>query len=244
MFEFFHIKKKPIFHGLCDIHNHILPNIDDGSVNTKMSKIMIRNYIELGFDSLIPTPHIYKEIYPNTAETINKSYNLLVRDIEINKNFKINSPSAEYMVDEAFLKNLKNGKPKLLIKENYILIEINFFGEIKILESACFNLLQKNIKPILAHPERYSSIENISKYKDLKKRGFYFQLNILSLLGNYGKIVKKKSEELLKLGLYDFVATDAHNPSHLSDLRKLRLTKNQNKKWEEIREFQIEFISK
>ena len=104
--------------------------------------------------------------------------------------------------------------------------------------------MQKNIKPILAHPERYSSIENISKYKDLKKRGFYFQLNILSLLGNYGKIVKKKSEELLKLGLYDFVATDAHNPSHLSDLRKLRLTKNQNKKWEEIREFQIEFISK
>ena len=33
MFDFFTKHKKPLFEGLCDIHNHLLPAIDDGSKN-------------------------------------------------------------------------------------------------------------------------------------------------------------------------------------------------------------------
>jgi hypothetical protein len=39
--------------------------------------------------------------------------------------------------------------------------------------------------------------------------------------------------------LYDFVATDAHNPQHLKNLQNLSLSKKQGIQWEAIREFQL-----
>ena len=50
------------------------------------------------------------------------------------------------------------------------------------------------------------------------------QLNALSLTGNYGKRGKSKAFKLLKNNLFDFIATDAHNPQDLEKLKKLRLT--------------------
>ncbi len=69
-------------------------------------------------------------------------------------------------------------------------------------------------------------IEDIAAYKALKNKGFYFQLNALSLMGHYGPQVKQKAERLLQAGLYDLVATDAHHPNHLKTLQSLRLSKN------------------
>ena len=240
MFQFFKREKIKLFENLCDIHNHILPNIDDGSKNIEMSDKMLDKYFELGFSSVIPTPHVYQELYPNTPETIKNSFDKLLNNSKNKKNIEILQFGAEYMVDEIFNKNLKTSLPKLLIDKKYILIEINFFGTTKMLESSSFQLQQKNIKPILAHPERYFLIDNIKSYKDLKKKGLYFQLNALSLLGHYGNDVKKKSEKMLYEGLYDFVGTDAHSPHHLDLLKSLRLSKKQLKYWEGIREFQLD----
>ena len=77
------------------------------------------------------------------------------------------------------------------------------------------------------------------EYKKLKNKGFYLQLNALALIGHYGPEVKQKAEKLLKEGLYDFVATDAHNPQHLKILQNLILSKKQGMQWEAIREFQL-----
>ena len=61
----------------------------------------------------------------------------------------------------------------------------------------------------------------------------------MSLLGQYGPEVKQKAEKLLKEGMYDFVATDAHNQQHLKNLQNLSLSKKQGIQWEAIREFQL-----
>jgi protein-tyrosine phosphatase len=66
MFQFFKKYQKPLFEGLCDMHNHLLPSIDDGSKNVEMSSKMLEGYLALGFTSVIPTPHVYQELYPNT----------------------------------------------------------------------------------------------------------------------------------------------------------------------------------
>tara|TARA_Y100001954_G_C15806499_1_gene602920 strand:+ start:1956 stop:2690 length:735 start_codon:yes stop_codon:yes gene_type:complete len=240
MFHFFKKYSKPLFKDLCDIHNHLLPGIDDGSKDVKMSLKMLESYKILGFSSIITTPHIYKELYPNTIESIKNSFQLLLKKNKLKKHPHIHSYAAEYMVDEIFMKNLELAIPNLLLNKKYILVEINFFGGIELLEKACFILLQKDIFPILAHPERYHLIENLQDYQNIKEKGFYFQLNALSLLGHYGPSVKQKAKILLNEGLYDFVATDAHNPMHLQQLDKLKLSKKEGLKWELIREFQLD----
>jgi protein-tyrosine phosphatase len=243
MFSFFKKHQKPLFEGLCDIHNHLLPGIDDGSKDLETSAKMLHAFEGLGFTSTIPTPHIYKELYPNTPETIKNAYDLLKQQKEVESSVRVNSYAAEYMVDEVFMKNLEQSSPLLLLNGTYILLEINFFGKTTMLKSACFSLFQKNITPILAHPERYHLIKDISEYQNLKNQGFYFQLNALSLMGQYGPEVKQKAEKLLKEGLYDFVATDAHSVNDLKKLKNLSLSKKQGIQWESIREFQLKLFS-
>ena len=243
MFQFFKKYQKPLFEGLCDMHNHLLPSIDDGSKNIEMSSKMLEGYLALGFTSVIPTPHVYQELYPNTPETVKDAFGNLSKHCLIENSVSVSSYGAEYMVDEVFMKNLETGIPELLLKEKYILLEINFFGATTMLESACFQLQQKALRPILAHPERYHLMEDVATYKALKNKGFYFQLNALSLLGHYGPQVKQKAEKLLQAGLYDLVATDAHHPQHLKTLQSLRLSKKQGLMWEGIREFQLDRFS-
>lgn len=239
MFHFFKKHNKPLFEGLCDFHNHLLPGIDDGSKNISTSLNMLKAYQRLGFSSIIPSPHVYQELYPNTPETIKKAFNEIIKVNHHDKVPCIHSYGAEYMVDEAFIKNLEGGIPNLLIYKKYILLEIHFFGGTQHLEQACFELSQKGLVPILAHPERYHRLETIAHFQALKQKGFYLQLNALSLLGHYGPKVKQKAQLLLKSGLFDLVATDAHNPKNLEQLLSLRLSKKQGLKWEAIREFQL-----
>jgi protein-tyrosine phosphatase len=239
MFDFFTKHKKPLFEGLCDIHNHLLPAIDDGSKSVGMSLKMLEGFKSLGFASVIPTPHVYQELYPNTPTTIKNAFDELTAKTSKIESPKVSSYGAEYMIDEVFMKNLQTCMPSLLLKDEYILVEITFFSETTMLVEAGFTLLQNNITPILAHPERYHSINTIKEYKELKNKGFLMQLNALALMGHYGPEVKQKAEKLIQEGLYDFVATDAHYPQHLKTLQNLSLSKKQGIQWEAIREFQL-----
>ena len=74
MFHFLKKYSQPLFKDLCDIHNHILPGIDDGSKEINMSLKMLEAFQQLGFKSVIPTPHVYQELYPNTPETVQKAF--------------------------------------------------------------------------------------------------------------------------------------------------------------------------
>lgn len=239
MFNFIKKQNKPLFEGLCDFHNHLLPGIDDGSKNLDMSMEMLENYKELGFQSIITSPHVYQELYPNTPDTIKEAFDLLSVNNKIENGPKLISYAAEYMVDESFMNNLQEETPELTFNQGHILLEINFFSDTKMLETACFKLSQKNIAPILAHPERYHLLKDVSTYEKVKQQGFYFQLNALSLVGHYGPEVKEKAKKLLLAGLYDFVGTDAHHPQHLTSLKSLQLSKKETIQWDKIREFQL-----
>ena len=115
MFDFFTKHKKPLFEGLCDIHNHLLPAIDDGSKSVGMSLKMLEGFKSLGFTSVIPTPHVYQELYPNTPTTIKNAFDILTTETSKIESPKVNAYAAEYMIDEVFMKNLQTSMPLSLI---------------------------------------------------------------------------------------------------------------------------------
>ena len=59
-----------LLEGFIDIHNHILPGIDDGAKTVEDSFEMIDALNKLGFEGLIHTPHIMPGVHPNTPDTI------------------------------------------------------------------------------------------------------------------------------------------------------------------------------
>ena len=238
---FFKKKKQNLFNGVIDFHNHLLPGIDDGSKSIEQSLEMLNIYNDLGIEKIIASPHVFKDLYPNTSKTIKKSYDSLTPSL-IDKETKILGYGAEYMVDEFFLKELDKKNELLTCFKNHVLIEIPFFGQLKLLEEALFKLQNMGYIPILAHPERYIAIESSKKIKELKSRGAKMQLNALSLIGFYGKEIKEKSNNFLRSKLYDFICTDAHNPYQLKKLKEIYLKKKDIVIWNEIYEKQAEVI--
>ena len=74
----FHIFKKKKFlvdylEGMVDIHNHILPGIDDGAKDVGESVELIKMFSEIGIQKFIATPHIMHDYYPNDKETIGQA---------------------------------------------------------------------------------------------------------------------------------------------------------------------------
>ncbi|PQJ77780.1 tyrosine-protein phosphatase [Polaribacter porphyrae] len=216
--------------GFVDIHSHLLPGIDDGATDLDNSIELIQRMSSYGIKNFITTPHILGDLYPNTPKII-KSKLKLVQDELLKRGItdvKIDA-AAEYMMDEKFLLMIQNNEELLTLKDNLVLVEMSYFSPPINLFDILFQMQLKGYKPVLAHPERYTTYhKNFRIYTKLKNAGCLFQLNLLSLTDNYGKGVQKITKRLLKEGFYDFVGTDAHNENHLNLLRKISTIKNLN----------------
>jgi tyrosine-protein phosphatase YwqE len=225
MFSFFK-KSKTNFENLhIDLHNHILPGIDDGAKDANDSYDLRIGLQERGFEKCIYTPHIYTEIHPNTPESISNAYNTLLENSTYSDAFKRDRYAAEYMIDENFKNAINSNNDLLCIKDKKVLIEFSTLQFPFFADEAIFNLRLLGYTPIIAHPERcnymYKNTNSGLTFNQLKDMGCEFQLNLLSLVGMYGEISKQASIYLLKNQLYDYAASDVHNNMHLRYLDNL-----------------------
>lgn len=203
-----------------DIHSHLVPAIDDGSDSIETSLTLIRGLVDLGYGRIITTPHIRPDYFPNTREIITTNFEKLksaVQDAGIEVELSV---AAEYFVDYEFGQTIEAGN-LLTLSGNFVLIEISTFSPPPNLFDNIFKMRIKGYQPVIAHPERYvyfSKIEDFHKFKDF---GCLLQVNLLSLIGHYGKPVKELAYKLLKEDLVDLLGTDMHHPKHLEILRNL-----------------------
>jgi len=210
----FLLNNRPKLSTEVDLHSHFIPEIDDGCRSVEESIHLILQMKKLGYKKLVTTPHIMSHRYPNTIDIIKKSL-FEIRSILKVKNIDIEiNASAEYYFDEHFIKLIKEEK-LFPFGQNYILFELPYTTRPNDLESGIRNLLEKCYKPVLAHPERYRFLNKVSEYRTLKKLGVYFQVNINSLTGYYGKEVQKKALMLSQKSMIDFVGSDIHHQKHM-----------------------------
>ena len=228
MFHFFSKKQfiADLLGNFVDIHNHILPGIDDGAKNIEASLNLIHKLKNLGINQFIPTPHIMQDFYPNTDETIAEAYQELLSHLnkDLKQTITIN-PAAEYMLDHHF-ERLVNEEQLFTLKKNYVLIEMSYFQAPINLETLIFKIKTKGYIPVLAHPERYSYYHNnLDYYTRLKSLGCLFQLNLLSLSNYYGNGVEKVANYLINNEFIDFTGTDTHNEIHIEKLKEIKCSK-------------------
>ncbi|WP_442589162.1 tyrosine-protein phosphatase [Pedobacter sp. AW31-3R] len=215
MFSIFR-KKTPIIDHVnwlgVDIHSHLLPGIDDGSADLEQSMSYIRKLNNFGFEKLICTPHIFKDFYPNTPATIFPVLESVKSQLKTEGISVEMGAAAEYMIDDGF----EMTDELLCLKDRYVLIEMSYLSETPDIEQVIFDLQVKGYQIVLAHPERYNFYHaNTARYQRLKEMGCLFQLNLLSIVGYYGKSVKVAAEYLLQQKLYDLAGTDMHHDKHM-----------------------------
>jgi len=197
---------------MVDFHSHLIPGIDDGVKTLDESVTVVKALIELGFAKIITTPHVMTDGYNNTNEILLAGRDevrkaLAMAGIEIP--FEV---SAEYYIDETLLPKVKS-KSLLTLKDNYVLVELSYVAAPMSLTTYIFELKAAGYKVILAHPERYPFYyrKSVEAYEEVRELGIYFQMNLGSLAGVYGKGAQQAAEMLIDANMIDFVATDIHN---------------------------------
>ncbi len=233
MFSFFK-KKQPVFAGdlsiiHTDMHSHLLPGIDDGSPDVDTSIHLIEGLLELGYKKFIATPHVMIDLYPNNRQTIMNAKHKLTEALKKrNINIELNA-AAEYFLDDHFDSLLEQKEPLLTIKDNLVLVEFSFASPPLDYKQKIFEIQMRGYRPILAHPERYSYFHKKPEvYDELRHVGCLFQVNLLSLIGYYGRGVAQAADQLFKKKQIELLGTDLHHERHLNNLQSAVLLQKAN----------------
>lgn len=221
MFSFFNFasRARNDFSDLeTDMHSHLLPGVDDGATSIDHSLSMIRSLHDLGFSTLITTPHSIKDIHPNTLQSLDESFSQVKHLVPSGLEFDY---SSEYFLDEHFLQNIQEKRLRPL-PGNRLLIEFSMVSIPLGLEQQFFDIQLQGYQIVLAHPERYLFFQKtfgvLSRLKDMDVE---FQVNALSLGGYYGDNARQAAEQMIRKGWVDFIGTDAHHEKHIQALRKI-----------------------
>jgi len=67
---------------MIDLHNHLLPGIDDGAPDLETSLALVRMAVSDGITHLVCTPHIHPGRYDNTPATIASALAQLASGLE------------------------------------------------------------------------------------------------------------------------------------------------------------------
>ena len=198
------------------MHSHMLQGLDDGSPTVAESLLLLEQLQEWGLHTFYFTPHIFQELYPNTAATIDQAYRALKPQLDATLH---TGYAAEYMLDHTFDQRIQANEVFLTLPGNYILVEMSYIQENKQIERLLFELQIQGYKPILAHPERYvfyqHDIKKIQRFRDL---GCLLQCNMLSAFGYYGPAEKHVFKRMAEKGLIDLLGTDMHHDRHAKAL--------------------------
>lgn len=224
MFEFLkrNQKPEPIFETLgIDLHNHMIPMVDDGSESAEMTVGCIRTMWECGFRKMYITPHFSFPRYPNREDDIVQRFNEIKKTlVENGVEMEMLGIGGEYQIDDGFAPRMENPHFLTLGADNYLLVELSLRQLRMGFEQVIENLLMKDQQVILAHPERYLYLSSTStRFETLKNQGVLFQCNILSLAGFYGHEAQSRAVKMIENGWVDFLATDIHNYMYADALR-------------------------
>lgn len=205
---------------LVDTHAHILPALDNGPETLDESISLLQEMSLHGIRKVIATPHIMGDYYRNSVTDILQSQKYLRAELTrrcISIELEV---AAEYYLDVSLLSTLENNQTLLPINDTYLLLETSIVGMPSFLEEAIDLVQQRNLIPVLAHPERYHYLQqDFEKVRRLSQKGVLFQVNLGSWQSSH-QATRTLAERLVSEGLVSFVGSNVHNSRDWSHARE------------------------
>lgn len=189
-----------------DLHTHILFDVDDGSKDIDTSIEMLLLEVKENTTHVFLTPHVQSRVQKVERNQHHEVFKLLQEEVS-----KRNIPVHLYLGAEVLYRShlFPDYHTLTLGSSSYVLIEFSMRDETPI-EDIVYDISRMGFIPIVAHIERYPYLSYEDYYR-IKQTGAFIQVNTTSILG-LDKLVKPKSViKMIKEGLVDFIASDAHN---------------------------------
>ncbi|MBU2880295.1 tyrosine-protein phosphatase [Aliiglaciecola lipolytica] len=200
---------------MIDIHSHILPGVDDGAKTLAEALDMLKLAVEQGVTTQVLTPHIHFGRYENTkADLANRfsQFQQQVADANIDIELRL---GAEIRIGTELMQLVQQDQIPWLGTfqgKKTFLLEFPRIDVPHGSDNLVRWLLQKDIIPIIVHPERNKTfLKQPHKLQMFTDMGCPLQITASSLTGKFGDEVKDMAFELVEHNRAFAIASDCHN---------------------------------
>lgn len=195
-----------------DLHCHILFDTDDGPADKNdMLRMLDASYND-GVREICVTPHFNQRFYGDNKNNADHAYIELVKEAAIKYPEMKFYRGNELLYHSSYLEHIREGKCSTINGTKYVLVDFSQSENKFNILSALKSLVSNGYLPILAHTERYLDLKLFDPcYAQIKELGAIMQVNAASIIGKNGAFQKWKARHLIKDGMCDIIASDAHN---------------------------------
>jgi protein-tyrosine phosphatase len=206
--------------ALVDIHNHLVPGVDDGARDIKAVLDSVERLTRQSIRRIVTTPHIdgsltldparlesrlgqVTDAWERAAAAIRESF----PEVAFHRGHEVclDVPAVDL------------SDPRIrMAGTSFVLVEWPRLrlppGTVAVLKS----IRDKGHRPIVAHPERYAGMSAaIGVAGQWRDAGAALQVNYGSLVGRYGAEAESVAIRLLRRGWVDYLASDFHGHASL-----------------------------
>ena len=200
---------------MIDLHCHLLHGIDDGPSTLDESLELCRLAVADGITRAIVTPHIHPGRWENNRTSIHAACNSLQQAID--------EQDIPLRLGFAAEVRLTDRIPEQVARD-----DIPFYGEVDGYQVMLLEfphghvipgshklaqwLLDRGIRPMIAHPERNRQImRDISQLQPFIDAGCWLQVTAGSVTGHFGEQCQSVAHQLLANDTVMVLASDGHN---------------------------------
>lgn len=211
--------------GLVDLHCHPLPGIDDGVRTAEEGAALLVGLRALGFETVVATPHVRSGIWDNRVDTRAAARALLGPALDAATARGETLPelllAGEHMFDDVLQELLGRGEALTYPGGGAALVEFPYESLPMRVEIQLWRMARGGVRPIIAHPERYVPVQQSEeRIEELLGAGAWALLDVMSLVGAYGRRAQACAERLLSAGHYFAACSDSHKPADLQVLQQ------------------------
>lgn len=210
--------------SLVDIHNHLVPGVDDGARHIVGVLNSVERMGQVGIRRIVTTPHLQgsltltpdrlearlsevTEAWSQAAEAIAAHF----PEVEYHRGHEVLVDVPEIDLSDVRLR---------LAGTSFVLIEWPRLhvppGTVRVLRG----IADQGYHPVIAHPERYANMIHTPDITAAwRAAGALLQVNYGSIVGRYGAEARTVALRILSDGHADYLASDFHGQSTLKIYR-------------------------
>jgi protein-tyrosine phosphatase len=207
--------------GFIDLHLHYVPGVDDGVRDVEEGLALCAALKQVGFELLVTTPHIRSGMFDNRRPGLVAAFQTLREAAAERADLPQLALSAEHHCDALLMDLLAQDGLLPYPGERALLIEFGYDSLPVAIERIAFKFALKGLRPIIAHPERCAPLfRKTDAIERLLEQDVGLQLDLMALIGKYGRTPRSAAERMLEEGVYTIAASDAHRPEDVPDVAK------------------------
>jgi protein-tyrosine phosphatase len=188
-----------------DLHNHLLPGVDDGSRSVAQSVGVLNAFARQGVTAVCLTPHLSASHAETGAPAAHDQAFAALRAAA--PAVPALHRGAEIMLDRPLPARVAEMRQVTLAGTRYVLVEFPRLVTFQAAAAALAHVVELGLIPVLAHPERYACCtpEAVRRWRAI---GAVSQVDGPTLSATRGRGVRARA--LLAEGLADILAGDNH----------------------------------